>query len=116
MEELGSRLKPRRYSTGETLAGPDAQNEGLQLLIAGRASAFDSAGTRLYQYSPGDAIWPADPLDEKANSVIADQPCRTMVLTPAVRRRLDEHEERLALKLYRYLLTERFRTEPASGP
>ena len=39
-----------------------------------------------------------------------------MVLTPASRRWLDEHEERLALKLYRYLLASRFRAEPAAGP
>ena len=114
MEELQGWLTPRQYSAGEALAGPGMPPEGLQLFISGRASAFDSAGTRLYQYSPGDAIWPADPSDEKANSVIADKPCRTMVLTPATRRWLDEHEERLALKLYRYLLAGRFRAEPAT--
>ncbi len=116
IEELQSWLNPREYSTDEALAGPGAPNEGLRLLLSGRASVFDSTGARLYQCGPGDAIWPADPLDEKANSVIADQPCRTMVLTPAARCWLDEHEERLALKLYRYLLASRFRAEPAAGP
>ena len=114
MEELQSWLTPRRYSAGEALAGPGTPSEGLQLCISGRASVYDSAGARLYQYSPGDVIWPADPSDEKANSVVADQPCRTMVLTPATRRWLEQHEERLALKLYRYLLAGRFRAEPAT--
>ncbi len=115
MEELQSWLTPRRYSAGEALAGPGTPPEGLQLLISGRASVYDSAGARLYQYNPGDAIWPADPTEEKANPVVADQPCRTMVLTPATRRWLDEHEERLALKLYRYLLAGRFRAEPTDS-
>ncbi len=45
----------------------------------------------------------------------ADEPCETMVLTPAARRWLEEHEEQLALKLYRYLLAGRFEAEPAAS-
>ncbi len=108
IEDLQSWLKPRQYLADEALAGPHAPCPDLQLLLSGRASANDSEGVRLHQYSPGDAIWPVDPLDEKATSVIADEPCRTAGLTPADRRWLDEHEERLALKLYRYLLAGRF--------
>ena len=113
--ELRSWLNPRRYSAGEALAGPGAPSEGLQLLTSGRASAQDAAGTRFRQYGPGDAIWPVDPLDEKAPFVIADEPCETMVLTPAARRWLDEHEEWLALKLYRYLLGGRFEAESGAA-
>ncbi len=116
LEELQGWLNPREYSADEALAGPDAPNEGLQLLLSGRASVYDPAGTRLYQCGPGDAIWPAGSVDEETHSVIADESCRTMVLTPAARHWLDEHEERLALKLYRYLLAPRFRTEPPTGP
>ena len=116
VEQLQGWLNPREYSAGEALAGPGSPNEGLQLLLSGRASAYDPTGTRLYQCGPGDAIWPAGPMDEETNPVIADEPCRTMVLTPATRRWLDEHEERLALKLYRYLLASRFRAEPPTGP
>ena len=111
LEELRSWLSPRQYTAGEALAGPDAPQEGLQLLLAGRASGYDSAGTRLFQCGPGDAIWPASALDEQAASVVADRPCRTMVLTPAARGWLEQNEERLTLKLYRYLLAGRFQTE-----
>ena len=91
--------------------------KGLQLLTSGRASAHEAAGRRFRQYGPGDAIWPADPSDEKAPAVIADKPCETLVLTPDARRWLEMNEERLALKLYRYLLARRFEAEPnASGP
>ncbi len=111
MGELRSWLSPRRYAAGEALAGPGASREGLQLLISGRASAHEAAGTRFRQYSPGDAIWPVDPSDEKAPTVSADEPCETMVLTPAARSWLEEHEEGLALNLYRYLLAGRFEAE-----
>jgi len=58
VKELWSWLTPRHYSTDEALAGPGVPGEGLQLLLSGRASAYDGAGARLYRFSPGDAIWP----------------------------------------------------------
>ncbi|MCE2491392.1 MAG: SulP family inorganic anion transporter [Alphaproteobacteria bacterium] len=115
VKELRDWLESREYSAGEALSGPGAPSKGLQLLTSGRASAHGAAGTRFRQYGPGDAIWPADPSDEKAPSVTADEPCEAMGLTPAVRSWLEEHEERLALKLYRYLLAGRFETGPGGG-
>ena len=114
VDELRIWLNPRRYAAGEVLAGPGGAHEGLQLLTSGRASARDAEGARVRQYSPGDAIWPVDPSDERAPSVSADEPSETMALAPAARRRLEEHEEGLALKLYRYLLAGRFESEPGA--
>ena len=111
MEELQSWLTPRRYAAGEALAGPETPQEGLQLLLAGRASGYDSTGVRLCQYGPGDAIWPAGARDRKTTSVVADAPCQTMVLTPATLGWLEQHEERLTLKLYRYLLAGNLQSE-----
>ncbi len=117
MDELGNWLTPCRYAAGEALAGPGAPSQGLQLLTSGRASAQEAAGRRSRQFGPGDAIWPADPSDGKAPAVIADQPCETMLLAPDARRWLEDNEESLALKLYRYLLARRFEAEPnASRP
>ena len=107
MEELQDWLNPRQYAAGETLAGPGSPQEGLQLLLSGRVSAYDAAGTRLYQCGPGDAIWPIGASDRKEASMVADKPCLTMELTPTDRLKLETHEERLALKLYRYLLAGR---------
>lgn len=114
-EELRDWLTPRDYAADEALAGADVPQEGLQLLISGRASAYDGAGARLYQFSPGDAVWLAGPPGGRATSVVADEACCTMVLTPAARRWLEEKEEGLALKLYRYLLADRFGIEPDVG-
>ena len=115
VDELRSWLSPRRYAPGEVLARPDMPSEGLQLLTSGRASAHDAAGTRFRHYGPGDAIWPVEPSDEEAPTVSADASCRTMLLTPAARHRLEEQDERLALKLYRYLLAGRFAGEPTAS-
>ncbi len=103
MEELGRWLTPREFGAQEPLAGPETPRDGLQLLLSGRASAYDAAGARLRQFSPGDAVWP----DEDAPVVLADEPCRTMVLTPADWGWLEEHEQAVALNLYRYLLAAR---------
>ena len=74
-EDLVEKLRPwlasRQYAAEESLAGPDIPREGLQLLLAGRASVPDSTGARLRQCSPGDAIWPADPAGGKTTSVVA---------------------------------------------
>ncbi len=112
MEKLRSWLTPRDYDADTALANADEPQEGLQLLLSGRASAYDAAGVRLHQFSPGDVIWLAGAAGGRVTSVVADEACRAMVLTPAARRWLEEHEERLALDLYRYMLTEHFGTEP----
>lgn len=112
IEALRPWLTPRDYAAEALLAGADAPREGLQLLLSGRASVHDSEGRRLRQCSPGDAIWPVDPATDTKTTVIADELCRTMLLTPDARRWLEEHEQGLAIKLYRYMLAEYFRTEP----
>ncbi len=106
MDELRSWSDPRRYAVGEVLTDPGAPSEGLQMLVSGRASALGAAGTRIRQYGPGDAIWPVDLSDRKAALVSAEEPCETAVLSPDALRWLEVHEERLALKLYRYLLSD----------
>ena len=107
IEDLRYWLKPRQYSVGETLAKKGTRQDGLQLLLSGRASGYDSTGKRLYQCAPGDAIWSSGSPGDKTNSVLADEPCQTMVLTQGDRVWLEEHEERLALELYRYLFSKR---------
>ena len=110
LEELRPWLSPRQYAAGEALLGPDAPQDGLQLLLSGRVSGYDAAGTRLFQCGPGDAIWPAGATEQKAASVVADQSCRATVLTPADLGWLEQHEERLTLKLYRYFLAGRLQS------
>ena len=112
---MGEWLHPREYAAGQPLAGRDAPDEGLQLLLSGRASAFDEAGARLYQLVPGDAVWSAGEHDANASSVVAGRPCRATALTPDTRRWLESHPEHPAFRLYRYLLAGHFQAEPEDG-
>ena len=115
VDELGEWLLPRDYSAGEVLAGTGASISGLQLLVSGQASAYDSSGLRIYQHNPGSAIWPDGVCKGTTTTVVADEVCRTMVLEPAARHRLERHREGLALKFYRYLLAEHFGAELRAG-
>ena len=106
IEALRPWLTARDYAAEEILAGPDVSREGLQLLLSGHASVHDSVGMRLRQCSPGDVIWPTDPMADTKTTVVADESCRTMLLTPSARRWLEENEQGLIIDLYRYLFVE----------
>ena len=116
IQELGGWLDLREYASGEILAGPETPSGGLLLLISGRASAFNAAGDRLFQCGPGEPVLPVGPQEQKATSVVAEEHCRAMVMTPADRSWLEEHRQELTLKLYAYLLADHFQAAPRSGP
>jgi len=105
--ELRKRLEVRDYNPGQTLVAMGEPQDGLQLLLMGRASVYDAGGARFHQYGPGDAIGirAAFEVHASTTATVADEPCRTLTLTPAVRQRLEEDQEQLMLDLYGYLLT-----------
>ncbi len=109
MAALGEWLEGCDYAPGETIGVATGPVPGLELLVAGRASARDSAGSRAYQCALGEVVWPPGAREEDVVAVVAEAPSRTMLLTPAARRRLENDRPELALKLYRYLVAERLR-------
>ena len=117
-DELREWMEPRDYEAGETLVVPGLSPEGLQMLTAGRASAYDSSAVRLLQYVPGDAIEPTAAFGACVPdvSVIADEPCRTLTLTPEARERLEREEHHLVIRLYGYLLNAKAKTGLPPGP
>ena len=112
IEALRPWLTSQDYAAEEVLAGPDIPCKGLQLLLSGRASVHDSAGMRLRQCSPGDVIWLADPAVDTKTTVVADESCRTMLLTPSARCWLEENEQELIIDLYRYIFADHLGTGP----
>lgn len=54
-------------------------------------------------------VWPVGEREERVAAVVAEGPCRTMLLPPAVRLWLEANQAELALKLYRHLLAGVFR-------
>ncbi len=115
LESLQGWLNPNTYEAGGVLAGAGASTDHLQLIYSGRASGYDAEATRLYQCGPGDAVWPSGASDQKAHRVVADEPCRTMLISPTVLDWLEQNEKQLVLDLYRYLLAGRLRSERESG-
>ena len=115
--ELRDRLEVRDYAAGEALVTMGAPSGGLQLLLMGRASVYDAAGARLRQCGPGDAIDPRGAFGARAATVtaLADEPCRTLTMTPPVRRWLEENRGELMLELYGYLLTAEADVDHLSG-
>ena len=115
VHDLRDWLEPREYEVGEALVTIGEPQHGLQLLMTGRASAYDSGGSRLHQYGPGNVVEPQAAFGVHAATLatVADEPCRTMVLTPAATVWLEEHEGQLILRLYRYLLTAAARAVPS---
>ena len=111
IDELGDWPETREYAAGEMLAGSGIRREGLQLLLSGRASACDADGSRLYQCEPGDEVQPAGAMAESVASVVAEEPCRALLITPAVRRWLETDRQELAVKLYAFLV-DRHRAQP----
>ncbi len=106
-EELIEALAPwsetRNFEPGDKFLASE-ENE-LQILIEGRASAYDDGGARLCQCGVGDLVLPLHRVDSKAASIVADESGSVMVLGREIRQWLEERETRLAMRLYRYLLS-----------
>lgn len=116
--ELREDLEVRDYAAGEVLVEIGAPQNGLQLVLMGRASVHDAAGMRIRQCGPGDAIEVRGAFEPYTAPVatVAEEPCRTLVLTREMRRRLEEHRVMLMLELYGYLLTAEAHAATLQGP
>ena len=107
LEELEDWMEPREFAVGETIIASGQPCDGLQLLREGRASQFDAGGARLFQLSPGDVIEPRGAFDSSPAvfTTIAVERCRTLVMTPEARARLERSHTQRMLALYGYLFT-----------
>lgn len=107
VEGLGEWLERRDYASGDSIVARGEQPAGLHLLVDGHASQFDANGTRLVQFSPGDAIEPRGAFDAStaAKTTIADGSCRTLILTPEARKELETVAPSRLFDLYEYLFT-----------
>ena len=110
-EALTERLKPwlrdRSYACGESIVAQGEKQEGMQLLTQGRATAREEdTGARMEEYGPGDAIVTEAAFADHAAgiSVTAVEPCRTLLMTPSARERLEQDDLELTVELDRYLI------------
>ncbi len=110
VEALGDWSQVRYYGPDESIVATDAASAGIQLITAGRVSVFDGKGERVGQRGPGDVVETRILGGTRAptRNAVTDVASRTVVLTPAALRLLEESDSALALRLYRYVLaTER---------
>ena len=108
VEELEQLLPVREYSAEERIASSDELSNSVQLLVSGKASAYDVSEQRIHQFNRCEVIRQVSRLDQNAAFVMADEPCRVLDLTSDDRCWLEEHHAELALKLYRYLFAKIF--------
>lgn len=105
IDELYDWIEPHGYAAGDTVSGPDEPLRGMQLLVGGSVSVFDSAGRRLRQCGPGDVLDAGAAFgDRRPNThTVADRSCWVAMLTPAACQLLEANNRALALKVYRYV-------------
>ena len=114
LERLDPWLEPREYAEGETLSLQGEVRDGGQLLVSGLVSVHDAEGTRLHHCGPGDVLDPWSAFEDKnvaSTTAIARTPCRTMMLTPVARERLESDDNELTLRFFTYII----RRQPPSG-
>ena len=108
-EDLTDRLRPRltsrSYAADETIVARGERQEGMQLLVRGRAT-MEEAGARLGEYGPGSALAPQAALGDHvaAVEVKAEEPCHTVLMTPADYQSLEREDADLAHALVKYLM------------
>ena len=108
LERLEPWLEPCEYAEGETLSVQGEVRDGVQLLVSGLVSVHDAEGTRLHHCGPGDVLDPWSAFEDKneaSTTAIARSPCRTMMLTPVARERLESDDNDLTLKFFSYLIS-----------
>ncbi|MCY4129879.1 MAG: SulP family inorganic anion transporter [Gammaproteobacteria bacterium] len=82
---------------------------GLQLLIAGKASVLADDGSTIFECGAGSVIESASAIEEAESmvSINAEGACQTLLITPAALARLDAENNELALRLYKYVMSEK---------
>ena len=108
LERLDPWLEPREYAQGETLSVQGEVRDGVQLLISGLVSVHDAEGSRLHHCAPGDVLDPWAAFEDNnvaPTTAIARTPCRTMVLTPVARARLESDDNDLTLRFFTYIIS-----------
>ena len=108
---MTKRLRPwlqfRDYAAGETIVARGERQEGMQLLIGGRAAVRGEHGeARMAEYGPGDALEPQAAFEDHVAGVdvAAVEPCRTALMTASARQSLERDDLALAQELSKHLI------------
>lgn len=110
-EDLAERLQPRlksdRYAAYETIVAQGEMQEGMRFLVQGRATMVrKETGERLGEFGPGSVFAPQAVFGDHVapGTVIAEEPCHTVLMTRADHESLEQEDPGLTLELSRYLM------------
>ncbi len=106
-EQLADRFETLDYEDRERLTTIGEQQRGMQFLLSGRVNVQVANGSVIYQRDAGAIIEGRSAVVERNAlvSVVANGPCKTLLVTKEGLARLDEEDQELAMKLYRYALS-----------
>lgn len=95
------------YADQEIISQIGETPTGMQLLVDGKATVFDSHGERRSQLRSGDAIDGECAIEASAATVttLADGKCQTLLISPEILNQLERDNNELAIRLYRYILS-----------
>lgn len=108
VERLAPWLQERQYAAGEPIVTQGEEQDGLQMIVWGTATAKALENdSRLANHSPGDVLVPQAAFGCYAarEHIEADVSCKTVTMTAAARRLLEQEEPVLALELDRYIIS-----------
>ena len=110
-EELTDRLQPwlesRSYAADETIVAQGERQEGMQLLVRGRATMRgEKDGARMGEFGPGSVLAPQAILGNHVAVVemTAEEPCHTVLMSPSSHQSLEREDPELSLALAKYLI------------
>ncbi|MCY4396298.1 MAG: SulP family inorganic anion transporter [Rhodospirillaceae bacterium] len=106
-ERLEAWVQPCTYAAGETIVAGGEIQKGMQFLTEGRAVVHAAeAGERMRECGPGDVLAPQAAFGAclAERSVVAQGPCRTVLIASSARQALEREDAALTVELDRYLI------------
>ena len=107
MDRLRPWLKSRSYAADETIVARGEKQEGMQLLVRGRATIRrEKAGARLGEFGPGSALASQAAFGDHVAvvEVSAEEPCHTVLITPLDHQSLEREDPHLTIELAKHLM------------
>lgn len=107
VDELRESCSTLDYADQDSITTENDPSSGMQLLLTGQASVKDQDGSTLYQLRSGSVIEEGSAVEDRFTdtTTVSEGSCQTVLVTSADLSRLEEENQPLASRLYRYILS-----------
>ncbi|MXW54157.1 MAG: STAS domain-containing protein [Gammaproteobacteria bacterium] len=105
--DVGNYCESIEYTDQQEITHEDLSPRGMQLLVSGIASVKSDDGSTLYQLRPGSIIEESSAVEDRNASIttVSEGPCKTILVTPRDLAKLEEEDQTLTSRLFRYILS-----------